>query len=189
MEFHELVVTIAKALDERGIPYAITGGVAVSAWGRPRSTYDIDFTIQVSVGSVPLLVTALQRLVPPDTIDEEEIRRAVAARDEFNVIHLDTGVKMDFWVAQDDEFSRNEFARRVPKALWGETLSFLSPEDLVLRKLLWYKHGESERQLADIESILRIQESLDWDYLRRWATPLSTWDVLDALRRRLSETA
>lgn len=189
MEFHELVVTIAKALDEVGIPYAITGGVAVSAWGRPRSTYDIDFTIQVAAGSVPRLITALQRLAPLETIDEEGIHRAVAARGEFNVLHLNTGVKVDFWVARDDEFSREEFARRVPKVLWGKTLAFLSPEDLVLRKLLWYRQGESERQLSDVESVLRVQQSLDWDYLRHWATQHSTWDVLDALRQRLSETA
>jgi hypothetical protein len=66
---------------------------------------------------------------------------------------------------------------------------FASPEDLILSKLLWHQQGGSTRQLDDIESVLRIQQSLDWDYLRRWATEQTTWGVLDALRRRLEETS
>lgn len=189
MEFHELVVAIARALGNQGIPYAITGGVAVSAWGRPRSTYDIDFTIAVSAASLPKIVAALRSVVPAETIDEAAIERAVAERDEFNVVDLDTGIKADFWVAKDDAFSKSEFARRRSKPLLGETVSFLSPEDLILRKLLWHKQGESAQQLLDVESILRVQQSLDWDYLRRWATEQTTWDVLDALRQRLEETS
>ena len=50
-----------------------------------------------------------------------------------------------------------------------------TPEDIVLRKLLWFRHGGevSDRQWADVQSVLRTQaDRLDYDYLRDWASRL-----------------
>jgi Na+/glutamate symporter len=43
----ELLKKIAKILDDLKIPYAVTGGFAVSIWGIPRYTADIDIIIEL----------------------------------------------------------------------------------------------------------------------------------------------
>jgi hypothetical protein len=53
-------------------------------------------------------------------------------------------------------------------------------EDMILRKLDWYRKGGgiSERQWTDVIGVLRVQfVALDFAYLERWATLLD----LDAL--------
>lgn len=54
-----------------------------------------------------------------------------------------------------------QIKRRVAKDFAGQTIFFISPEDLILNKLMWYKKSESTRQLEDIESIIKIQKKLD----------------------------
>ncbi len=43
----DLVVELARILDELGIPYAVGGSVASSFFGEPRSTADVDVAISV----------------------------------------------------------------------------------------------------------------------------------------------
>ena len=55
----------------------------------------------------------------------------------------------------------------------------LTPEDVILSKLLWYKMSESDLQMRDIMSVWKVQqETLDLDYLRSWAARLSVADLL-----------
>jgi hypothetical protein len=56
-----------------------------------------------------------------------------------------------------------------------------SPEDTVLRKLLWYRAGgeESSKQWRDVVEVLRISGPvLDLPYMERWAVELGTADLL-----------
>ena len=43
----DLVVQIARLLDQLGIPYAVGGALALAAHGVPRATYDVDMNIGV----------------------------------------------------------------------------------------------------------------------------------------------
>lgn len=47
MDFQKLIIEIAKILDTLAIKYAITGGYAVSVWGKPRSIFDVDVIIEL----------------------------------------------------------------------------------------------------------------------------------------------
>lgn len=42
-----LLYKVAKILQELKISYAVTGGMAVIAWGKPRYTADIDIVIEL----------------------------------------------------------------------------------------------------------------------------------------------
>lgn len=44
----KVVVQIASIFDNVKIPYFITGGFAVSVWGRPRATFDIDIVVELT---------------------------------------------------------------------------------------------------------------------------------------------
>lgn len=60
----------------------------------------------------------------------------------------------------------------------------MSPEDLVLRKLEWYRAGgeTSERQWNDLRGICKAKgKQLDVGYLRQWAGRLKIDDLLERL--------
>ena len=74
--------------------------------------------------------------------------------------------------------------RGVTKKIGNQDVRFISPEDLILIKLLWYRESESTRHLEDIRSILTIQgENLDYLYLEQWAKRQGVGEVLEKLRK------
>ena len=184
MDFESLIVRIAGILDALTIPYAITGGYAVSIWGKPRSTFDVDVVIEFPQSKIHPLAEALKKISELVYIDERMMTRAVERKGEFNFIHIESGIKIDFFVLKDDEFSSARLKRRVSKSIAGKSVYFLSPEDLVLSKLLWRKDTESELQLRDVESVLKFQKNLDWRYLQKWAKIHATAKTLNSLRRK-----
>lgn len=61
--------------------------------------------------------------------------------------------------------------------------NFISPEDLILSKLIWYKESQSSRHLEDITSILKISKP-NLNYIKKWAKKQSTIKILEDLRRK-----
>ena len=182
MDFQKLLVKIAKILNKLRIPYIITGGYAVSIWGRPRSTFDIDVVIELSKNRINALAQALKGISEMDYIDESMMESAVERKGEFNFIHAESGIKVDFWVLKNDSFDISRIKRRIPKKILGENVYFISPEDLILSKLEWYQKSYSTRHLEDIESIIKISgEKLDNLYLKRWAKQLGVLEIIDKL--------
>ena len=55
---HELVALF----DRLSLPYAIMGGIAVRAYGLPRPTYDVDFTLAVARERLRGLFEAVEEL-------------------------------------------------------------------------------------------------------------------------------
>ena len=165
----KLLVKITSALDELKIDYFITGGMAVAVWGRPRSTADIDAVIKIVEPKITALVRSLRKISKSGYIDEETAKKAVRNGEEFNFIDPETGMKVDFWPMKDGE-NRGEFERRVPQKILGRKVFFISPEDLILSKLVWYQKSGSERRLEDAESVLKVQKNLDLKYLKRIAS-------------------
>ncbi|HQU43702.1 MAG TPA: hypothetical protein PK867_12880, partial [Pirellulales bacterium] len=69
---------------------------------------------------------------------------------------------MDLFLAES-RFQRELVARSRPEQIDDLTVSVVTPEDLILLKLL----ARRPRDLADIGDILFIQGTLDEGYLRR----------------------
>ena len=181
-----LLIRVAQILEQLDIPYAITEGMAVFVWARPRFTADIDIVVLLKQRHIALLAEALRALSEASYVDTVMMRRALERRGEFNFIDGATGVKIDFFVVKGTLFDRSQLNRRVPQHILGHRVYFVSPEDLILSKLLWFQSGESAKQYEDIVSILRMQVKLDWEYLRKWATIHKTIDTLDRLREKMS---
>lgn len=184
MDFEKLIIEITNVLDKLNITYAITGGYAVSIWGRLRATFDIDVVIELPMIKARILAEALKKVSEAGYVDEDMVVRAIKRKGEFNFIHIESGIKVDFWVLGGGEYQRIKLKRREAKSIGGKEVYFLSPEDLILSKLLWYKESGSELQLGDIESILKIQKKIDWKYLNKWAKIHSTSGVLNKLKTR-----
>ncbi len=178
----KLLTQITQVLDKLEIPYFITGGFAVSVWGRPRATFDIDIVIKLIESEVSKLAKMLRNISKFGYIDEDTAKKAIRTSGEFNFIDPDTGVKADFWISKDDEMMKEEYRRINKKEINGQEVYFISPEDLILSKLRWYKISSSSRHLEDIESILKISgDILDKDYLLKQSRKQGTWDELNKL--------
>lgn len=167
-------------LDDLGIPYLVGGSVASSLHGIPRATQDVDLVADLHESSVEDLVARLENSF---YIDAEMIRDAIARRASFNVIHLESMLKVDVFVLRRDAFSRAEMERRSAIVVdeGGRALWFASPEDVLLHKLVWYRDGSevSDRQWSDALGVLKVSgPGIDRAYLRHWAPRLGVGDLL-----------
>lgn len=178
----KLLTQVTVVLDKLEIPYFITGGFAVSVWGRPRATFDIDIVIKLIEPEVSKLARMLRSISEFGYINEDTAKEAIKTNGEFNFIDPDSGVKADFWVAKNDEIMEEEYRRTNKKEINGQRVCFISPEDLILSKLRWYKINPSSRHLEDVESILKISgDILDKKYLLEQSRKQETWDELNRL--------
>ena len=179
-----LLVGVSNILQKLKIPYIITGGMAVLVWGRPRFTADIDIVVELKLEDVDDLNKALLSLGKANYIDKEMMKDALRRKGEFNFIHGETGVKVDFWVLKKEPLESLRMKRRVIKNILNKEVYFISPEDLILSKLQWHKETCSSRHLEDIKSVLNISgKKLDMDYLMRQAGKLKVLDDLKKLDR------
>lgn len=178
-DFQKFLIRIAKLLDKLGIRYFITGGFAVSVWGRVRATFDIDVVVQMASPDVTRLAKELRILGKTMYVDEDMMRNALGTHGEFNIIHAESGVKIDFWILSNDESSRRELARRKVKFIGDQRVYFISPEDLILSKLRWVKKGATDYHLDDARSVVRkMGTALDGPYIKKEAQAQSTNDLL-----------
>lgn len=182
-EQEELLKKISEVLGGLRIPYIVTGGIAVTVWGRPRFTADIDVVIELLPQKLDALAERLLALNKDVYADKVSMQRALEKRGEFNFIHPASGLKVDFWILKGDAFSREQIERKVRRKIGGVSVDFISPEDLVLSKLLWHRESGSERQLEDAASVLKKQKKLDRKYLRKWAKAQSTLKILELLKK------
>src|SRR4030042_3719164 len=179
MEIEEILTKIAGILKHLKIPYIITGGMAVSVWGRPRYTADIDIVVEMLEKNIESLAKELLSVDKDVYVSEDAMRQALQNKGEFNFVHPQSGLKLDFWVVKDS-FEKLKIKRAKIKVIDGEEVSFSSPEDLIISKLDWYKLSNSTRQLEDIESVLRISK-VDLEYIKKWASKRGTIDILNKL--------
>ena len=142
------------------VPYMVTGSLASSVHGEPRSTNDLDVVIAPTRDQLFSLVQLFKRV--GFYVRWEEAEAALRKRDMFNVTDLKNAWKADLIVRKARDFSVSEFERRESVEIDGLNFVITSAEDILLAKLEWFKIGESERQLADAAGIIRIQgERLD----------------------------
>jgi hypothetical protein len=167
-----------EALEKTGIPYAITGSWVVSAYGVLRATHDLDVVVAVK-GSRANQITSAFTNPPYFYADEESIAEAFQANSFLNVIDGDSALKIYFWPLKEDAYSQEQFRRRTLIPIGGRQAWALTPEDIILAKLLWIKISDSERQWRDVESVWALKKpELDLNYLQMWAARISVAELL-----------
>ena len=173
---------VIGCFEELGIAYYIGGSVASSAYGIARATMDVDLVAKVEIRQLNRLVTAL---TTDYYIDAEMIRDAIHRRSSFNLIHLETMIKIDVFIVKDQPYDSQALTRRQPDTLDEESsrkFYLSSPEDIILNKLQRYQigGGVSDQQWKDVLGVLKVQgDKLDLEYLRYWASRLNLSDLLN----------
>lgn len=177
----EFAKQIASRLTSAGIPYMMTGSMAMAVYATPRMTRDIDIVIECG----PEHVDTLVRLFETDCyIAADAVLEATQTQGMFNVIHNDWIIKADFIVRKDHPYRSVEFERRREIDVDGTTIVVVAPEDLILSKLDWARETGSELQERDVRAILAGVEDLDWDHLETWATRLGLSNMLEQAKDR-----
>ncbi len=176
----ELLIDCLERLNRSGIPYMLTGSMASNYWGTPRTTHDLDFVVVMQPTDVATIVDAFSQGF---FLQAESVREALRPPHQFNAIDDLSALKVDFWLLADNEFERTAFARRVQVTLFGTRAWIVTPEDIILHKLLWHRITPSERQLGDAAGVYAVQGSaLDRGHLDHWAAILEVQRELDDLR-------
>ena len=173
-----LAVELHNIFAQLNISYYITGGVAASTYGEPRTTRDLDIVIAVSRLNLDRLVQSLEiaGFYVPGVEDVSSGKMQM-----LGITHQETISRADLMLAGESNFERVKFNRRQQIAIEGRgTLYFASPEDIILNKLRWGALSQSEKQWRDVLGILKVQgKNLDFGYLRQQAESIGFSADLD----------
>lgn len=167
---------LAEALDALDVPYVVGGSYASSIHGEPRSTRGCDFLVALGFEHHEPLARALEGEFYLSRSAMEEAQRL---RRCFNLIHSESGFKLDVFVSKGRPFDQERLQRGLKIEFGTRSLRFSSAEDTVLAKLEWHSISPGEQQWRDIVGILLLQrDRLDRGYLKFWARELGVADSL-----------
>jgi hypothetical protein len=176
-----VLLDVVRVLTELGIPHALGGSMASSIYGVARFTRDADLAVEAFPAKEEAFAAALG---PHYYLSLPAVRQAVAQHSSFNVLHTQEGFKVDIFVRKDEPFERLALQRRVMLTLPdipGQPLGILTPEDVILFKLIWFRLGNEValQQWTDVLGVLRVQSGkLDNAYLDQWAAAVNVADLL-----------
>ncbi|MDT8437037.1 MAG: hypothetical protein RRA92_09820 [Gemmatimonadota bacterium] len=178
----ELLTAVLRALDAAGVAHMVTGSLASSLHGEPRSTHGIDLVIDLDADRLDALLASFP--APRYYLSPEAAREAVRSDGMFNLIDAEEGDKVDFWLLTEDPFDRSRFARRYEEQVLGIRMHVSTPEDTILQKLKWSRlGGGSARAYTDALRVFEVQQGrLDIEYLERWVESLGIGDLWTRLR-------
>jgi hypothetical protein len=176
----DVALRVGLALEGLGVRYLVGGSVASSILGEPRATNDIDFLVELGAAQVSAFAAGLGAAF---SVDEDALRDAIRRGHSANIFYLPLVTKVDLFF-KSSPFDESELKRRrlVTFAAKAQGLYLATPEDLILKKLAWYRSGgeTSGAQWRDVLGVLSVSgRQLDRQYLSEWALRLTVEDLLE----------
>ena len=167
MQEPKLYQIFVDSFNSLGIRYMVTGSAASIVYGEPRLTNDIDVVIDLSPDEIEPLLNSFpleQFYCPPSEVILVELARS--QRGHFNLIHHATGFKADIYTLGRDKINHWGLDNRKLIKIGGDELWLAPVEYVILRKLEYYREGQSEKHIRDISGILSISpEHIDYGIL------------------------
>jgi hypothetical protein len=151
----ELTLLFTRRLDALGARYMVSGSVAVTIYGTPRLTNDVDIVVMLDgaqISRLPEIFPETEFYRPP--LEAIEAEAAQDERGHFNIIHHETGFKADFYLVGRDPLHAWALSRARRLEVAGDPFIVAPPEYVIVRKLEFYREGGSEKHLRDIRSML-----------------------------------
>jgi hypothetical protein len=164
----EFLKTIILFFQSNNIDYMLSGSVALSVYVVPRATRDFDFVVQIKNEDVDLFVNSFREGY---YCDADAIKDAIKHSGMFNIIDHASGFKADFIVLKNQPFRKAEFERRTEIDFLDMQVFVVTPEDLLISKLIWIQDFQSALQIEDIKSLKQLP-NIDLDYIKLWAKKL-----------------
>lgn len=173
----DLLLAVVHALAKQKMPFLLTGSFAVSYYGYPRATHDVDFVVELQKTPRHTLRTALMALGKGFLWDPHDVD-IVSSGGLMTLYHTDTATKVDFFIIDASDFSE-KYSRSHRITLDDHPISMVSAEDLILTKLSWCKEVASERHMRDCVGMWQVQKGhLDEVYLTQKAKEYGVTDLL-----------
>ena len=172
-KLHDALDVVCEFLDRAKFPYALAGGMAVSIWGEPRATYDVDLVVAADSSEPDDLLVAI-RSEPAFFLDPQTLPMPP----EMNIIraHLldknssEPAIILVDLLLLNSVFAASLQARRVAMNVAGRERWVCSCEDLIILKLI----SGRVKDLEDVRGILRVQHgTIDMAYVDNWSLRLN----------------
>ncbi|MBI3609668.1 MAG: nucleotidyltransferase [Nitrospirae bacterium] len=158
----KVLARVVGHLRHERVTYALIGAWALSVWGRPRATKDLDFLVMLNeaeLARVPDRFAGMAIKADKAWAKWNPMLKGTQLRLQFK------GVAIDFLRPRDDH-DRQALLRKRRKQIGKQYCWFISPEDLVIQKLKVGRPRDFEDALTVLE---RSGKILDRRYLQRWA--------------------
>lgn len=178
-----LFCQLSEKLNTTGIPYCVAGGFAVSMWGPPRGTSDIDIVILIDENDRKSITQFLN----------ENFKLIQSHKDDmiFNGIHIWRHILSDengmSIFPLDMILCKNEFLQKVIKRKLeiiyrNVKVPIISIEDLIILKSI--SHRDIDK--FDIENILNTDNVIDWPYLKKMISQLNLdWNYIETIKEKI----
>ncbi|MGH9132496.1 MAG: nucleotidyl transferase AbiEii/AbiGii toxin family protein, partial [Ilumatobacteraceae bacterium] len=154
--FDDALRVATEHLDRSGLPWALIGGVASAAYGRPRWTKDIDVFCRPHHAPELLGALALAGMDTEET-NPQWIFKAWHAEVQIDMIFKTAGLYFD-----------DEMERRVRRCDFRDVrVPVVPPEDLVVIKAMMHDE-DTPRHWYDALGVVAnaaAADEIDWDYL------------------------
>ncbi len=147
----------------------LSGSIAMGLYIVPRATKDIDFVVQLQPQDIDGIVNYFSGAY---YCSKDAVTDAVNRQSLFNIIDHRSGYKADFVILKNDEYRLTEFERKREMNFYGTVVNVVSPEDLLLSKLIWIQGLQSTVQMEDIKNLASLA-GLEQDYINFWITKLN----------------
>ena len=185
MQELNLFAVYTDILAKNNIEYFISGSVAAIVYGEPRLTHDIDLIISLSDNDITKFIAAFPSdlfYCPPKEVIKTEIKRT--SRGHFNLIHQETGFKADVYLIGQEKLQKWALENKVKINFAGSDI-FLAPvEYVIIKKLEFYKEGNSQKHIEDVQNILISSESLiNFVFLNKNIKDLGLEEVWNLIRK------
>lgn len=157
-----VLACVVEHLRHERVTYALIGAWALSVWGRPRATKDLDFLVLLDeTGFARAANRFAEKGIKADKTWSKwnPMLKGVQARFQYQ------GVTVDMLRARDAH-DRQALQRKRRKRIWKQYCWFVSPEDLIIQKLKVGRPRDFEDALTVLD---RSGKILDRRYIRRWA--------------------
>jgi len=176
-DLYDALRQVVQILNELQIEFAVVGGIAVRVLGIPRPTHDLDFTLALDHAALGRLFERLEAIGL--TVSDEyrtgwRDRVADMPLVKAKLYLAGRSIDVDMFLAET-EFQQSLMSRRHRQTVEGIELWMVTPEDLILLKLM----ANRIRDQADIADVLFMQGKLDEQYMRHWAKALSVEALLE----------
>lgn len=172
----EFLKELVRYFQQNQISYMLSGSVAMSLYSLPRFTRGFDFVVHLKPGDVKDLVKHFKEGY---YCDEDAIIDAILNKSMFNIIDHKSGYKADFIILKNEPYRITEFERRSLIDFLDMKIYVVSPEDLLLSKIIWVQQIQSALQFEDIR-LLSGLSNLNWQYINDWVSmlKLNTFNLL-----------
>lgn len=177
----EILELTCKYLNERNVEYVIVGGIAVLAYGTPRTTMDADIIIQMDTKNLKMFAKYLA-----DNhfhSKSSDIENAFRDKSHFSALDSESLFRLDIKGVYN-EMDNRTLKNRCAVNYSGIRIYLESPEDTIANKLVF----GSEQDIKDADGIfVRQLPKLDMQYLKNACVANGVTLEFNRLKRRVKK--